>query len=309
MRIFSIVALFCFSAYLINLRLDPVSKESGAAEVAVPSEPQTIRRVVTTATADIPDFRQMPNFFPEDDFKALQTEIKTHPALNKFEARPLGEVGTRGLHITFNTNGIGRLASDPELELLFKFFQAVRYLDANAWKLNVFVMDTTPGFVADEGVFGVHHDSFETYQGLYEWKPYEEVEIFSHITSVMYISYPKDMQGGHLFLWPPRKDVEHEYYEDVLPAHVIAIKENVLTEFRGDCFHGVSGFTSERLHEPRISLVLEQFRVPTEMYNVTWEWQKGTYISRFPLDTIRESPSYHVLTDSQRLHAQMLMRD
>lgn len=67
------------------------------------------------------------------------------------------QVGTKGLHMTFNTNGIGRLASDPELEPLFKYFQKVRYLDANAWKLNLFLMDTAPGFVADEGVFGVHH--------------------------------------------------------------------------------------------------------------------------------------------------------
>jgi hypothetical protein len=59
--------------------------------------------------------------------------------------------------MTFNTHGITHLASAPELEPFFKFFQAVRYIDANAWKLNLFLMDSAPGVVADEGVFGVHH--------------------------------------------------------------------------------------------------------------------------------------------------------
>jgi hypothetical protein len=56
-----------------------------------------------------------------------------------------------------------------------------------------------------------------------------------------------------------------------------------------------------------MSLVLEQFRVPKEMYNVSWDWKKGTYMSRFPLDTINESPSYYVLNEAQKRHAQTLL--
>lgn len=64
-------------------------------------------------------------------------------------------------------------------------------------------------------------DTLATNSGLNEWKANEELEILSHITSVLYVSYPKDMQGGHLVLWPPRRNIEHTYYEDVLPAHVL----------------------------------------------------------------------------------------
>jgi hypothetical protein len=67
------------------------------------------------------------------------------------------QVGTRGLHLTFNTGGISRMAHDPELVHLFEYFKRVRYLDANAWKLNLFFMDTDPDFTPDDGVFGIHH--------------------------------------------------------------------------------------------------------------------------------------------------------
>lgn len=87
-----------------------------------------------------------------------------------------------------------------------------------------------------------------------------------------------------------------------------AVQENTLTEFRGDSFHGVSGFVARNPKEPRISLVLEQFRVPTSMYNVSWEWKMGTYKSKFPLTTIRSSPSYYILKEEQRRHALELLR-
>lgn len=70
----------------------------------------------------------------------------------------LGEqVGTKGLQLTFNNNGIRHLASDPELELMFEFFQTVRCVDANAWKLNLWFSDSAPGFAPHEGIFRVHH--------------------------------------------------------------------------------------------------------------------------------------------------------
>lgn len=99
------------------------------------------------------------------------------------------------------------------------------------------------------------------------------------------------------------------WYEWLNSSLLLLLQENVLIEFRGDCFHGVSGFISATTEEPRISLVLEQFRIPTEMYNVTWEWRKGTYMSRFPMDTIRENPSYYVLDDAQRQHTRNLLQD
>jgi hypothetical protein len=85
-------------------------------------------------------------------------------------------------------------------------------------------------------------------------------------------------------------------------------QENTLTEFRGDCFHGVTGFTSARAKEPRISLVLEQFRVPKEMYNVTWDWSVGTSVTRFPLDSLRERPAYYLLDEVQRRHLQKISK-
>lgn len=60
-----------------------------------------------------------------------------------------------------------------------------------------------------------------------EWKPNEELEILSHITSVVYISVPQDMRGGNLYLWPPRQNIESTYFEDVLPAHVLHPKVGV----------------------------------------------------------------------------------
>jgi hypothetical protein len=86
------------------------------------------------------------------------------------------------------------------------------------------------------------------------------------------------------------------------------VQENVLTEFRGDCFHGVSGFTTATPEEARISLVLEQFRVPQELYHLSWEWRRITDNIRIPLETIRQNPSYHVLKEAHKRKIQNTVR-
>jgi hypothetical protein len=71
-------------------------------------------------------------------------------------------------------------------------------------------------------------DTLETDNGLEIRLPGEELEIFSHITSVMYVSFPDDMDGGNLWLWPPKNSIEKDY-SNVPPARVLRPKVNTLT--------------------------------------------------------------------------------
>ena len=47
-------------------------------------------------------------------------------------------------------------------------------------------------------------------------------------------------------------------------------KPNSMVAFRGDVFHGITGQNSTR-PGPLISLVLEQYKVPTALYSQTEE--------------------------------------
>jgi hypothetical protein len=71
-------------------------------------------------------------------------------------------------------------------------------------------------------------DTLETSNGLDIRLPGEELEIFSHITSVMYVSFPDDMNGGNLWLWPPKNSIEKDY-SNVPPARVLRPKVNTLS--------------------------------------------------------------------------------
>lgn len=71
---------------------------------------------------------------------------------------------------------------------------------------------------------GLCTDSLKTANGLDECEAYGEIRIFSHITSVLHVFCPTDMQGGHLVLWPPHNTIDKSFIDAVPPAHVVTPK-------------------------------------------------------------------------------------
>lgn len=58
LRVGSMVTLLCLTVYILYIRHMAVLTEDAAAHVDAPSVPQKIRRVLNSATANLPDFRQ-----------------------------------------------------------------------------------------------------------------------------------------------------------------------------------------------------------------------------------------------------------
>lgn len=91
----------------------------------------------------------------------------------------------------------------------------------------------------------------------------------AHSVSVVYVSVPSDMKGGDLELFGPGEtasfekdsDTEELGRPDLRDSELVTPIENMLVEFRGDSWHQVQGYSTET-SEKRISLVLEQFKLP-----------------------------------------------
>jgi hypothetical protein len=109
----------------------------------------------------------------------------------------------------------------------------------------------------------------------------------SHQTSVLYVKVPEDMRGGRLELWKPYLgDAAHPRESGIgpgfVPAKVLAAaaaaaaarrlgapdrvlkpREGTVVSFRGDAKHRVLKHASPKSGHVRVSLVLEQYLVPT----------------------------------------------
>lgn len=80
--------------------------------------------------------------------------------------------------------------------------------------------------------------------------------------NVLYTVIPPNLRGGELEVWPWESDSTE------LNKVIVFPEENAMVEFRGDACHRVRGFRSGN-GLPRISLVVEQYRVPTDLYKYT----------------------------------------
>jgi len=251
-------------------------------------------------------------FLPPTVFAALRSAVLSHPRLSSSDSDSLGASfdATFGFIARFNLEGAkDALPTHPVTACLLPFFQAVRDSRCNAFVLNVlgcrmeasgdsasskesrrapvvdWHRDATLGLTAAAHMAGV--------------KPQ-----LAHQVCVLYLSCPQALQGGRLLLRSPSREPARQLRRQ---RHVVDVDAavspapNRLVRFRGDAEHAVEAFSQGGLaHRSetkaaqsgggptqqeidlttpkgsptwRISLVLEQYRVPPGSYDYTVEFE------------------------------------
>lgn len=159
---------------------------------------------------------------------------------------------TQGVVLRFNREGVQELNASQWAGLM-PFFDAVADPQTNAYVLNVLI-------VPDGASVKLHVDNTVGIRSVTKY--------LAHSVSVLYLQVPKRMHGGRLELF-------HRYrsksWTNPLNDHADASltpAENMLVKFRGDAWHAIEEMQSAD-GQPRVSLVLEQYRIPAEAYPET----------------------------------------
>ncbi|KAA8492970.1 hypothetical protein FVE85_9242 [Porphyridium purpureum] len=220
-------------------------------------------RAIRSNEADQPLTVLYEDFLPPDAFQQLQTCLANSSLLhgeNVLNKRNFK--GTYGFAVKFNNDGVQQFKDDPAMACLVPYFERAVRNDTNAWVVNVLVCEETQAEVS----VGIHVDNTV---GIHV----PVLRFLAHVVDVLYVSIPRDMQGGSLVIWnygsgpsivaPTIDSADRE----------IVPRENHRVSFRGDAFHTVRGFQipedvpkQDRL---RISLVIEQYKIPSLFYRRT----------------------------------------
>jgi len=162
-------------------------------------------------------------------------------------------MGTRGLVVKFNRDGVPRL--QEEYPTLFRHFASVASNSSNAFVMNILIVPPSNG----EKTAQVARHVDDTV-GITGWQ-----DFIAHSVSVFYVTLPDSFSGGKLLLYGNSKD-------NMQPLDVIIPEENLLIAFRGDSFHSVEAFYSDS-NTKRVSLVLEQYNIPKSYYHKTTKYE------------------------------------
>ena len=209
-------------------------------------------------------------------FKNIQEVVrKGHPLIVDEQKREAGMnlcgenfADTRGFVVKFNLQGISTFLKHKHFSFLSPYFKSVRIPDCNAFVCNVLICNETknPGSYA----VGLHVDNTVGIQS--------SKFFMAHQVDVLYMNVPPDMQGGELELfqythpeWGSGREppTEGEWVRN--PDDVVKPKQNTHVAFRGDAWHRVRGFTNSKAKEvPRISLVVEQYKIDELYYPQVW---------------------------------------
>lgn len=196
--------------------------------------------------------------------KFLQTAVD-HPlsASNQLSQQ---FVGSRGFVLKFNSEGASQLSSRSDLSFLTPFFRKVRDPQANAFVLNVLIIQPDEANESTKPAIGLHVDNTVGIDSARLW--------VAHSVSVYYLQVPAEMEGGVL-----------ELYADLVqkkrPDERVYPTEGDLVTFRGDAYHRVTQVRQRAGAEApptateslRVSLVLEQYRIPERLYAHTFEFK------------------------------------
>lgn len=211
--------------------------------------------------------RRVEGFMPDHEFERVQRCLREHPLTGKSVLDDTSFAATRGFVIGFNREGIQHFKNDVRFECLHTYFDRAVYHGANAFVMNVLVchMPTNESDI----VVDLHIDNTV--------RTYYPGIVYAHQVNVLYMSVPHDMIGGQLQLFKYGADPrltetgQLKSREEIIrsiPDKVILPQENTMVAFRGDTYHRVMGYSTDTSAR-RISLVLEQYQVPSWLYPVT----------------------------------------
>ncbi|CAD7697509.1 unnamed protein product [Ostreobium quekettii] len=162
-----------------------------------------------------------------------------------------------GWMVKFNRRGLERVRAMELYADAVPYLEAVLVNESNAFVLNTVVAkEPAPGADA----VNAHFDNTVAIR--------EQGIFLAHQVNVLYVSLPDRMEGGQLEVWPM------EFEDSEYGKAVIHPLENMMVEFRGDAGHRVRGFRSPSGGK-RVSLVLEQYRIPRSSYGNTVDFCQG----------------------------------
>mmetsp|Transcript_25117 Transcript_25117/g.51608 ORF Transcript_25117/g.51608 Transcript_25117/m.51608 type:complete len:367 (-) Transcript_25117:104-1204(-) len=237
-------------------------------------------QIISSNNPDQPLLETVPSFFAEDQSARFSKCAIEHPLIRNDVLAGSNFGKTRGLVVKFNMEGEKQFSDNKDLECLHAYFDSQRLSDANAFVMNILICDPTD--VHDggndssndgHGFDDVNDDEVATVG----WHFDQTVGIRStdmytaHIVNVWYAAVPDDMRGGELEIYP--FDVGYPVKTDaaVIRQHAkkVVPEQNTLVRFRGDSFHRVRSFRSRNGSAPRVSLVLEQYKLDSAAYAKT----------------------------------------
>lgn len=181
----------------------------------------------------------------EQDLEQLRAAVLESPYLAETDLNE-GFSGTRGFSLLFKRSE--RERAEQLMPALIPYFEKVLKSEANVFFLN-------PLVIVGGGGVGPHTDKTLT--------SYVDDPPFPFCVSVLYLKLPQPRSGGDL--------VFHRFF---LKRRVIP-RENLLVEFPGWLLHEVTELSSTD-PEPRISMVLEQYRLEPEQLQEVRDWHLET---------------------------------
>lgn len=215
-------------------------------------------------------------FFSEQEFQSLRDCVLSHPLIGYNELNQNGFSTTKGLLIRWNKDGDSRLRAEPHLACLIPYYDKLRFDKANGFVMNILV--APPMKNAEEATkasVGRHIDDTLKLVDTEGSKP----EFAAHEVSVLYIQVPEGLQGGALKIFTPdmsdgeeSEDEEAEKKDETF--EILPPKTGRLVRFRGDAPHEVLGCYGGD-GRPRVSLILEQYKVPKLWYGATETFDCG----------------------------------
>ena len=241
---------------------------------------QRANKPVISCTPDQPLVVQKASGLGDDQLAALLDSTTRHVRATASGGGLNQRVfnGTHGFVLQFNRDGVERLRS--EYSFLLPFFEAVQEDESNAFVLNALFVPPSPETDVKDYAVKIHVDNTVAIT--------HEQTFYAHSVSVLYLSVPAGMRGGTLNLWRERSLDPLKPDEQVVPS---AASDANFIVFRGDAWHSVSAHTTndssssssgrptaaarawdddeEEGPQPRVSLVLEQYRIPPQLYGFT----------------------------------------
>ena len=210
----------------------------------------------------------------------LNDGVRSALSAHRGQALSASFEGTFGFVLKFSEAGIQQLRSHSVFGFLAGYLDAARDEAANAFVMNVLVippLSEQAALARDGPAVGWHVDNTVGIEGARA----AVRDVLAHSVSVLYLQWPAWGRGGALELCSParchrRLDPEHPPEPNVRLTPTV----NTLAVFRGDALHRVTSFYhdddaggkddegastaySAELHAScRVSLVLEQYRVP-----------------------------------------------
>ena len=212
------------------------------------------------------------DFLPREEFETLKLCTLKHPKLHVASALGNEAFGkTQGFVVKFNEDGVSSFLHHPEYgECFGNVFEKLRLPETNAFVFNALLCELSDyeDWKSNKTSVGLHLD--QTVGMRRRVSPISD--FLAHQVNVLYIDVADDMVGGELEVWSYGKG-DWRSLDLQRPEQSITPAINTMVAFRGDSFHQVKAYYTNRgSNKKRLSLVLEQYKIDSQYYENTIEW-------------------------------------